>query len=122
MSKLTKRPSAARSAAQLIFAEGPKSREELYSAVDFGDQPAKRTAMLREAVNSGWLEVRTDGKYDLTQIALEMLEQEERPVARKPAGEIALPRSINVMIRQPYVPPKRIARSDEPEWSRRVSA
>lgn len=120
MTTLSKRPSAARSAALLIYAEGPKTREELYAAVDFGNQPSKRGGVLRDAVNGGWLEVREDGKYDVTFQALAMLEQEntEKPV--KFVGEKAAPRSINLMNRPAYVPPpKRIPRDDEPAWAKR---
>lgn len=118
MTTLSKRPSA-RSAALLIYQQGPKTREELFRLADFGRKPSLRGAMLDAAIHDGWLEEHGD-LIDITQLAFSTLAKEgyKRGVT-KPTG-IALPYQFDNMKRPPYVPPKRIPRDDEPVWARRV--
>jgi hypothetical protein len=116
------RPSAARSAALLVFNQGPKTREELFTAINFGTGNAKRLATLEKAVSEGYLEVRADGKYDLTQRCFEELESEGSTVPKQESiGSVALPNQFSVFDRPTYVPPpRRIPRDDEPAWSKRA--
>jgi hypothetical protein len=103
-------------AAELILRRGVLSERDLFAAVDFGARAGNRHAALNRAIDSGWL-VRVDDLIGVSSFAREHLANKPKEVY---IGKKAEPRSINLMNRKPYVPPTRIPRADEPEWSKRV--
>lgn len=111
------RNSAAYKAAELLYQTGPKTESDLFSSVGFGYREYIRRGRLREAIDEGWLRHLPDYMVDLTEFARAHFD-EQPPEARR-MGKVAEPRSINLMDRKPYQPPKRLPRGDEPEWAKR---
>lgn len=112
------RNSAAYKSGELIYHTGPKTEADLFSAIGFGSRDHIRRQKLDEAIETGWLMRLPGYQLDLTDFARAYFD-DEAPETR-PMGKVAEPRSINLMNRQAYKPPKRLPRDDEPEWSRRV--
>lgn len=113
--RVPRQSQASYKAAQLLLS-GPMAERELFAAIDFGPKPCLRNEALTRAIDTGWL-VRNHDLIDLTEFAREHFEDAPKPVF---VGKAAEPRSINVMDRPAYVPPKRLPRDDEPDWSLRA--
>lgn len=113
------RNTASYKAAALIYETGSKTEADLFSMIDFGARPDLQMATLERALETGWLRRLPDFRIALTDFALEYFETEPEP---KYVGQVAGPRSIDVMHRPAYKPPKRLPRDSEPEWSVRVGA
>jgi hypothetical protein len=113
------RPSqASYKAAELIHRDGPMMERDLFALIDFGARASNRASALDRAIDAGWL-TRSNDRIALTDFAREYLDAKPK---ERYVGKVAEPRSINMMKRKPYSPPKRIPRDDEPEWSRRGGA
>jgi hypothetical protein len=112
---IPKKSSGSYKAARLIYDTGSKTEAELGAVIDFGNE--RNVAIsLDAAIASGWLRRLPDGRFALTDSALEYFDSE--PV--KDVREIVKPRDMNLVQRAAYKPSKRVPRDDEPAWSERA--
>jgi len=101
MNKVPQEHRAAFKAAVIIDNEGPKTRSELFSMVDFGRRAGIRNDALDSALESGWL-IEEGSKIALSSWAADHLDSKEDPEPTVPTGEVAGPRdTVNVYDREP---------------------
>jgi hypothetical protein len=113
---ILQRASAAYKVGEYLHKNGPQTEEQLFAAVRFGTRQGDRARRLQDAIIDGWLTTTPSGLINLTDAARKHFEQAKPPYV----GKVAEPRSINMMERPAWVPPKRIVRDDVPAWSVRV--
>jgi hypothetical protein len=106
-------------AARLIYAEGSKTEQQLWSGeCGFHERADCRAKQLERAIALNWLQRLPDGRIALADSTVEFFDTE--PPKPKPKGQVAGPRIIDVMNRAAYKPARQIRRADA--WDNSVRA
>jgi hypothetical protein len=123
MTTIPNRRSAPYKAAEYLYHAGPKTEPELFTAVSFGSKPSGRPKILQGAITDGWLNRLPSGLIVCSEVARGHFAGEPES-ASKYVGQVAEPRSINIMHRKPWKSNlnPRGNRADTPDWSHRGMA
>jgi hypothetical protein len=99
-SRVPRHTEAVYKAAELIYNDGPKTRAELFRAVDFADRK-RRFEKLARAIHSDWLVELPGALIGITDFAREHFDDDEQSTPAY-VGQVAGPRDMNLMQRPAY--------------------
>lgn len=112
-------------AGEYLHKHGPKTKEELFTAVSFGGQQSKRQGVLDRAIQVGWLVVTDDGKITCTTDARIYYDSLQPAPGDEPAREPTAPQYRGDWrtgsLSATHIPNRRGPRADVPAWSVRDS-